>query len=128
MNHRDAQFVRRKSVWRGVFGAVVFLALMITTSSVHAQVVSATARYEQGILMVYGATAKPRQYVQLNRFRITRSNRRGGFLFRHTRFPKSCVVRLRSAGQTREVPIKNCPLRTRQDHIKRVDHSKASKL
>ena len=111
MNRCQAKIIKTRTAWRGVFGVISFLVLTITASDAEAQVVSASARYEQGILMIYGATAKPRQYVQLNRFRMKLSNRRGGFSFRITRFPKSCVVRLRSAGQPREVPIRNCPLR-----------------
>ncbi len=111
MNHLDAKFTKRSRAWSGVVAGFVFLALMITTSSVHAQVVSASARYDLGTLWVYGATAKPRQYVQLNRFRIKQSNQQGGFLFKQTRLPRSCFVRLRSAGKVRKVPIRNCPLR-----------------
>ncbi|MGD2024993.1 MAG: hypothetical protein PVJ46_11530 [Methyloceanibacter sp.] len=112
MNRFDAKFSKRSRAWSGVFAGFIFLlALMITTPSVHAQVVSASARYDLGTLWVYGATAKPRQYVQLNRFRIKQSNQQGGFLFKQTRLPRSCFVRLRSAGKVRKVPIRNCPLR-----------------
>jgi len=112
MHHREAKPAALKAKPLScALGIVALLAAVSTSSGANAQVVAASARYDLGALRVYGATAKPRQYVQMNRFRIKRSNRRGGFQFKQTRFPKSCVVRLRSAGQVRKVPIKNCPLR-----------------
>lgn len=112
MKYRDTKTAKiRASAWHSILGAITFFAVAATANGADAQVVSASARYNYGALMVYGATAKPRQYVQLNRFRIQRSNREGGFSFRVRRLPRSCVVRLRSAGDVRKVPIRNCPLR-----------------
>ena len=112
MHCREEHVVRKRAkAAHGIVGVVTLLAGLFMAFSANAQVVSASARYDQGTLRVYGATAKPRQYVQLNRFRIKQSNERGGFLFKQTRFPRSCFVRLRSAGQARKVPIRNCPLR-----------------
>ncbi len=78
--------------------------------SVQAQIVSAKARYDRGILIVRGRTEAPLQYVSLNRFFVKRSNRLGRFVFRQTRLPSACAVTLRSEGQRLQVPIRNCPL------------------
>jgi hypothetical protein len=95
--------------------AVVALAASLAanaamSSMAHAQIVSAKARYDRGILSVRGRTAAPLQYVSLNRFFVTRSNRRGRFVFRQTRLPASCAVTLRSEDQQLRVPVKNCGL------------------
>jgi hypothetical protein len=86
-------------------GSVAF-----TTAEVVAQVVSAKARYNQGILIVRGRTAEPRQFVSLGGVLIQRSNRVGRFVFRQTRLPPTCAVSLRAEGQEVSVPIRNCPL------------------
>jgi hypothetical protein len=100
-------------MWRGAFALMFILAGAAIPSIAHAQVVSASARYDRGTLVVHGKTAKPRQYVRLNRFRIKLSNNVGQFAFHQTRLPRTCSVRLRSAGHGITIPIRNCPLRER---------------
>jgi hypothetical protein len=90
--------------------AVSLPANAAVSSPAHAQIVSAKARYDRGILIVRGRTAAPLQYVLLNRFFVKRSNRRGRFVFRQTRLPASCAVTLRSEDQQLRVPVKNCGL------------------
>jgi hypothetical protein len=85
---------------------IAVVAVMLTavlsasydTDSANAQVVSAKARYDRGILIVRGKTAEPRQFVSLDRVNILRSNRVGRFVFRQMRLPRVCTVRLQSAG------------------------------
>lgn len=89
--------------------AATAVALLATTE-VHAQVVSATARYDRGVLIVRGRTAQGGQFVSLNRAIIHRSNTVGRFVFRQTTLPRSCEVSLRSAGRTFSIPIENCLL------------------
>jgi hypothetical protein len=103
----------KASALRRMLVAIVLSAsaAMLSPKTAHAQVVSASAQYDRGLLVVRGTTAKPRQFVQLNRFRIKLSNREGRFVFRQTRLPRTCIVRLRSAGQELTVPVKDCPLR-----------------
>ena len=80
------------------------------SSTAQAQIVSAKAHYDRGIVIVRGRTREPRQYVSLNRFQVKRSNRLGRFVFRQTRLPASCAVTLQSEGQQLRVPIRNCGL------------------
>jgi hypothetical protein len=77
----------------------------------HAEVKSAKARYDGGLLIVRGKTTEPRQFVSLDRVLATRSNRVGRFVFRQARIPNRCSVLLYSEGRKMTVPIKNCPLR-----------------
>jgi hypothetical protein len=76
----------------------------------HAEVKSAKARYDGGLLIVRGKTTEPRQFVSLDRVLATRSNRVGRFVFRQARIPIRCSVLLYSEGRKMTVPIKNCPL------------------
>ena len=96
----------------------VALALLVAvTSSLcawdvgHAEVKSAKARYDGGLLIVRGKTTEPLQFVSLDRVLATRSNRVGRFVFRQARIPNRGSVLLYSEGRKRTVPIKNCPLR-----------------
>jgi len=90
--------------------AVSLAANAAVSSPAYAEIVSAKARYDRGILIVRGRTAAPLQYVSLNRFFVKRSNRRGRFVFRQTRLPASCTVTLRSDSQQLRVPVRNCGL------------------
>jgi hypothetical protein len=95
----------------GLFMTMLLGAMTIFGADVaNGQIVSASARYDKGVLVVRGVTAKPRQFVRLNRFRIKLSNRVGRFVFHQTRFPQDCSVRLQSTGHQLTVPIRNCPL------------------
>lgn len=100
----------------GASGVGLLIAVFVGTMTMsgvdgaRAQIVSASARYDKGVLVVRGITAEPRQFVRLNRFRIKLSNRVGRFVFHQTRLPLDCSVRLRSAGHELTVPIRNCPL------------------
>lgn len=96
-----------------ILAGLLFSASAIATSSADAQIASATASYDRGVLLVRGKTAKPRQLISLNRFHIKRSNRAGDFIFRQTRIPRDCLVRLRAEGDSRILRIDNCPLRRR---------------
>lgn len=114
MNYCDlASNERLKAALRIVLVAIALSAstAMLSPNTAHAQIVSASARYDRGVLVVRGTTAKPRQFVRLNRFRIKLSNRVGQFAFHQTRVPQTCSVQLRSAGRELSVPIRNCPLR-----------------
>lgn len=113
MTFRGAPTGRAKvRSWRGAFILMFLLAGGTTIPHIaYAQIVSASARYDRGIVVVRGTTAQPRQYVRLNRFRIKLSNSAGHFAFHQTRLPNTCSVRLRSAGHEITVPIRNCPLR-----------------
>lgn len=111
IHHRIKTAKIEAKAWRGVIVIALLLSGTAAPAIAHAQIVSASARYDRGVVAVQGATAQPRQYVRLNRFRITLSDRLGGFAFRVTQLPKTCSVRLRSSGHERRVPIRNCPLR-----------------
>jgi len=95
---------------RSIMSAALTLALIGSAGVASAGIVSATARYEDGKLVVRGKTEKPQEYVELNSFLIKRSNRLGEFSFEQTRLPNSCTLHLRSGGKTTDVPIENCPL------------------
>lgn len=109
---------RRHIVWRLGFMSAILLGAMVMfgPDMAIAQVLSASAHYHRGVLVVRGKTAEPRQFVRLNRFRIKLSNRVGRFVFHQTRLPRTCDVRLRSAGHELIVPIRNCPLYGSADH------------
>jgi hypothetical protein len=100
-----------------LFLLVVMIAMtgviVLDRSPAAARVMSASAHYEGGTLIVRGRTARPGQFVSLNRGLIQRSNRVGQFVFRVTRLPPSCTVRLRASGRETRVQIRNCPLRRR---------------
>ena len=114
MSLHGATIARAKmKAWRGVLALVFVMGGIATSSTAHAQIVSTSALYDRGILVVRGTTAHPRQYVRLNRFRIKLSNSIGHFAFHQTRLPNTCSVRLRSAGQELTIPIRNCPLHER---------------
>lgn len=85
-------------------------ALLCTHDLGRAEVVSAKARYDGGLVIVRGKTAEPMQFVSLDRTLATRSNRIGRFVFRQSRIPHRCSVLLYSEGRSKTVPIKNCPL------------------
>lgn len=112
MNYRGLAAYRRGRIsGLGLFITMLLGAMTMFGADVaNAQIVSASARYDKGVLVVRGVTAKPRQFVRLNRFRIKLSNRVGRFVFNQTRLPQNCSVRLRSAGHELTVPIRNCPL------------------
>jgi hypothetical protein len=95
---------------RTIVIAAFALALAGSTGIADAGILSATARYEDGKLVVQGKTEKPQEYVELNSFVIKRSNRLGEFTFEQTRLPNSCTLHLRSGGKTTDVTIENCPL------------------
>lgn len=92
---------------------LIVAGLGATSGSIeaHAEIVSAKARYDRGLLIVRGKTAEPMQFVSLSRKLVTRSNRVGRFVFRQSRLPQLCSVHLHSEGQQLTIPIKNCPLR-----------------
>lgn len=96
-----------------IVAGIVVVVGALGASSADAQIVSATAEYNRGSLVIRGKTAKPRQVVSLNRFHMKRSNRAGDFVFRRTRIPRNCVVRLWSDGDLRVLPVRNCPLHRR---------------
>ncbi len=106
--------------WKFRFLSAVFLGatVMFGPDMATAQILSASAHYDRGVLVVRGKTAEPRQFVKLNRFRIKLSNRVGRFVFHQTRLPRTCDVRLRSAGHELIVPIRNCPLYGSADHLR----------
>ncbi len=93
-----------------IIGSALALAWAASVGTAHAGIVSASARYDDGKLVVQGKTDKPQEYVELNNFLIQRSNRLGEFSFEQTRLPNSCTLHLRSDGKTTDVPIENCPL------------------
>ena len=82
-----------------------------------AQVISATAVYDRGVLTVRGATAQGGSFVSLNRGLIQRSNSLGRFVFRQTTLPQLCSVNLRSAGRVYRTNIRNCPFRARVNRL-----------
>lgn len=95
--------------------ALALLVAIAASSSAretaHAEVISAKARYDGGLIIVRGKTDEPMQFVSLDRSLATRSNRVGRFVFRQARIPHRCSVLLYSEGRKMTVPIKNCPLR-----------------
>ena len=93
-----------------IMSATLALALAGSAGVANAGIVSATARYEDGKLVVQGKTEQPQEYVELNSFLIKRSNRLGEFSFEQTRLPNSCTLHLRSGGKITDVQIENCPL------------------
>ncbi len=96
--------------YRSIMSAALALAITGSATVANAGIVSATARYENGRLVVRGKTTTPQEYVELNRFVIKRSNRLGEFTFEQTRLPTSCTLHLRSDGKTTDVPIEHCPI------------------
>jgi len=93
-----------------ITSAALALAIAGPATVANAGIESATARYEDGKLVVQGKTTNPQEYVELNGFMIQRSNRIGEFTFEQTRLPNSCTLHLRSDGKTTDVQIENCPL------------------
>jgi len=76
-----------------------------------AQVQSATASLSgQGRVVVRGSTARPHQFVTLNRSVVTRSNRLRRFTFRLNRVPRTCQVILHAARQRQVVPVRDCAM------------------
>jgi hypothetical protein len=97
--------------YSSIITSVAFaLAIAGAATVANAGIESATARYEDGKLVVQGKTTKPQEYVELSGFVIQRSNRLGEFTFEQTRLPNSCTLQLRSDGKTTDVQIENCPL------------------
>ncbi|BAQ15633.1 hypothetical protein [Methyloceanibacter caenitepidi] len=97
----------RRIALAGLAAIAAFLGALDTG---YAEVVSAKARYDGGLVIVRGKTAEPMQFVSLDRVLATRSNRVGRFVFRQSRIPHRCSVLLYSEGRSMTVPIKNCPL------------------
>lgn len=90
--------------------AAAATALMCFSQTGNAEVRSAKACYDNGLLIVRGKTVAPMQFVSLSRTLVLRSNAVGRFVFRQARIPTKCSVVLYSEGLKFIVPIKNCPL------------------
>jgi hypothetical protein len=88
---------------------------LLSADSADAQVLSATAIYDRGIVIVRGHTARPHQVVSVGRAWIQRSNRRREFVFHIKRLPDSCMVQLRSENTAKRIVIRNCLNRNRAE-------------
>ncbi|WP_159079937.1 hypothetical protein [Methyloceanibacter sp. wino2] len=109
ISNRSREFMARHR--RSVIAlAAAVTGLVCLAEPGYAEVWSAKAHYDRGLLIVRGKTAEPLQYVSLSRTLVTRSNAVGRFVFRVSRIPKRCSVLLYSEGLRFSAPIKNCPL------------------
>lgn len=96
----------QKTVW-------ALLALcggaFLSVSLADAQVLTATAIYDRGIVIIRGHTFKPGQFVSVGRSLVQRSNRQRQLVFHLKQLPRQCEVGIRSGGRVQVIPIRNCP-------------------
>ena len=108
---QDAQMIRlgfaiRARLW---LPFAISLAGIVVSSSAEAGILSASAVYHRGLVVIRGYTTQPHEVVSLGQSRVQRSNQRGQFSFQLKRVPISCTVRLKTAQDTARVLIRNCP-------------------
>ena len=97
-------------------GIAVLTALVITWGgSAHAEIFITTARISQGDLVIVGRIRRPREpkveiKISANKTVQVESTSTGGFRWIVPEFPSTCIVKITSGPDMREVVIQNCGL------------------
>jgi hypothetical protein len=96
--------------------AAATIALMIASGgSAHAEIFITTARISQGELVIVGRVRRPREpkveiKISPNKTVQVESTSTGGFRWIGPEFPSTCIVKIVSGPDTKDVVIQNCGL------------------
>jgi hypothetical protein len=99
----------------GTVAALMTTYAMMCTGSAHAEILITTATISQGELVIVGRVRRPREprvEIKISPSKTVKveSTSTGGFRWIGPEFPSTCIVKITSGPDTRDVVIQNCGL------------------
>jgi hypothetical protein len=95
--------------------AALTALVIIWGGSAHAEIFITTARISQGELVIVGRIRRPREpkveiKISANKTVQVESTSTGGFRWIGPEFPSTCIVKITSGPDARDVVVENCGL------------------
>ena len=99
----------------GTVAALLTASAVVCAGSAHAEILITTATISQGELVIVGRVRRPREpsvEIKISPIKTVKveSTSTGGFRWIGPEFPSTCVVKITSGPDTRDVVIQNCGL------------------
>jgi hypothetical protein len=99
----------------GAVGAVAAASVIACAGNAHAEILITTATISQGELVIVGRVRRPRDpdvEIKISQTRTVqvKGTSTGGFRWIGPEFPSTCIVKITSGPDTRDVVIQNCGL------------------
>ncbi|MEY9403469.1 hypothetical protein ABIF66_001126 [Bradyrhizobium japonicum] len=99
----------------GTVGSLIAGFAIAWTESAHAEIFITTATISQGELVIVGRVRRPREpsvEIKISPSKTVKveSTSTGGFRWIGPEFPSTCIVKITSGPDTRDVVIQNCGL------------------
>jgi hypothetical protein len=99
----------------GAVGVVAAASVIACAGNAHAEILITTATISQGELVIVGRVRRPREpdveiKISPTRTVQVKGTSTGGFRWIGPEFPSTCIVKITSGPDTRDVVIQNCGL------------------